>query len=66
MNLAMQLRKVSTLLAVGGLVGISGFSNEILAAPLALQNVPLFISTGAEPNVMIMLDNSGSMQNIVP
>lgn len=36
------------------------------AAPLSIPDVPLFLTTGAEPNVMIMLDNSGSMQNIVP
>lgn len=36
------------------------------ATPLAIPEVPLFLTTGAEPNVMIMLDNSGSMQNIVP
>ncbi len=27
---------------------------------------PLFLSTSAEPNVMLMVDNSGSMNNIVP
>ena len=63
MNTAIRVQKVSWLAGVSALVALSGNS---IAAPLALQDVPLFISTGAEPNVMIMLDNSGSMQNIVP
>jgi type IV pilus assembly protein PilY1 len=33
---------------------------------LALTDVPLFLSQRAEPNVMLMFDNSGSMSNIVP
>lgn len=66
MSTIMRLRRASTLFAVSGLVCLAGLSSQSLAAPLALQNVPLFISTGAEPNVMIMLDNSGSMENIVP
>jgi type IV pilus assembly protein PilY1 len=57
------IRKAVWLAGTAALVAVSGNS---VAAPLLLQDVPLFISTGAEPNVMIMLDNSGSMGNIVP
>ena len=35
------------------------------AAPGALANVPLFLATPVQPNVMIMIDNSGSMDNII-
>lgn len=49
-----------------GSAALVAFSGNAAAAPLALQDVPLFISSGAEPNVMIMVDNSGSMTNIVP
>lgn len=35
-------------------------------ADLSISDVPLFLAPGAEPNVMLMLDNSGSMTNIVP
>lgn len=43
----------------------------LLATPGALQaltisDLPLFISTEVRPNILLMLDNSGSMQNIVP
>lgn len=58
-----RMHKISWLAGVSALVALSGNS---IAAPLALQNTPLFLSAGAEPNVMIMLDNSGSMSNIVP
>lgn len=33
---------------------------------LSLSNEPLFVQTKALPNIMLMLDNSGSMSNIVP
>lgn len=35
------------------------------AAPLDLSNQPLQFSQGPEPNVMILFDNSGSMDNIM-
>jgi len=57
------IHKATWLAGVGAMVVFSGSS---VAAPLGLQDVPLFLSTGAEPNVMLMVDNSGSMSNIVP
>ena len=35
------------------------------AAPGTLANVPLFLTTPVQPNVMLMIDNSGSMDNII-
>jgi hypothetical protein len=31
-----------------------------------VAQTPLFLSTNVKPNIMLMLDNSGSMSNIVP
>src|SRR5262245_44587965 len=62
-RVAMGIHKATWLASAAALVAFSG---NAAAAPLLLQDVPLFISTGAEPNVMIMVDNSGSMINIVP
>ncbi|MCK0506288.1 pilus assembly protein [Aromatoleum anaerobium] len=51
-------------------VGMLSFGSLIpgaaLSSPLALSEAPLTVSTSVQPNVMLMLDNSGSMQNIVP
>ncbi len=41
----------------------SGISH---AAPGTLADEPLFLSTVAPPNIMFLLDDSGSMSNIVP
>lgn len=35
------------------------------AAPGPLANVPLFLASPVQPNVMILIDNSGSMDNII-
>ncbi len=35
------------------------------AAPLDLPQTPLSASTAAEPNVMLLFDNSGSMKNVI-
>lgn len=35
------------------------------AAPLAISESPLTVSTTVEPNVMLLIDNSGSMNNII-
>ncbi len=35
------------------------------AAPGTLSNVPLFLTSPVQPNIMILIDNSGSMDNIV-
>lgn len=36
-----------------------------LAAPLALSDAPLTVTTAVDPNVMLLIDNSGSMDNII-
>ncbi|WP_028865413.1 pilus assembly protein [Psychromonas aquimarina] len=36
------------------------------AAPLDLTSTPLVISSAVDPNMMLLLDSSGSMSNIVP
>ena len=37
------------------------------AATLSIPDVPLFLTAGSvDPNVMLMLDSSGSMNNVVP
>lgn len=40
-------------------------ASSIGAAPLSLSTAPLTVSTTVEPNVMWLIDNSGSMRNIV-
>ena len=41
-------------------------SLSVNATPLSLSTTPLVVSGAAEPNIMLLLDNSGSMSNIVP
>ncbi len=38
-----------------------GLSAPTQAAPLSLSNIPLFLGTSATPNVMLLIDDSGSM-----
>ena len=52
-----QFATASTL-SLGALL-FTGFAS---AGPLSLPNVPLAVSTTVSPNVMLMLDNSGSMR----
>ena len=40
-------------------------TSNIRAADLSLSNLPLASSTAVEPNVMFLLDSSGSMNNLV-
>lgn len=35
------------------------------AAPLSIPDTPLFLTTSVTPNVMLIIDNSGSMNNII-
>ncbi len=51
----------STLLAYM-LVFASPFTQ---AAPGTLSNTPIFLTSTVQPNVMILIDNSGSMDNII-
>lgn len=48
-------------LAAGLLIGMS----QPAAAALSIAQMPLFIAAGVTPNVMILFDNSGSMDNIM-
>lgn len=50
------------IVAVAALFTVTG---PAAAAPLNLPVNPLFVSTSVQPNVMLLLDNSGSMHNII-
>ena len=41
-------------------------STHLSAAALNLADVPLVVSTTVSPNIILLIDNSGSMSNIVP
>lgn len=41
-----------------------GFASSLQAENLSLATAPLSITSGAEPNVMLLVDNSGSMKNL--
>lgn len=48
---------------------IGGWLALVFSLPanaLTLADSPLFLTTAVKPNIMLMLDNSGSMNNIVP
>lgn len=47
------------------LLVLFSFSFNAIGAPLALSNAPLPVSTTVKPNVMLLVDNSGSMDNII-
>ena len=38
-----------------------GYASGLSAAPLQLESTPLFLNVKAEPNVLFMVDDSGSM-----
>ena len=40
-------------------------ASGVIAAPLALSDTPLTVSTSIDPNVMILIDNSGSMEHVI-
>lgn len=53
-------------LLLGFMVAYCGvFSNAAQAADLSVSQVPLFVSASVEPNVMLLIDTSGSMDNII-
>ncbi len=57
-----QTRRLSALCvtsAVAALTALSGSS--VIAAPLDLSDTPLFLSTGVQPNLIMAIDDSGSM-----
>ena len=47
--------------AAVALIAISGSAQAVIP----LSNAPLFLSTAVAPNVMLLFDNSGSMENII-
>ncbi|WP_275097936.1 pilus assembly protein [Sedimenticola hydrogenitrophicus] len=51
-------------LVLGLVLGLS--VGTTVHASVDIANLPLFVTANVSPNVMLMLDNSGSMQNIVP
>ncbi len=55
-------RRVALALLAGGLIMMAGHAG---AAPLTLPVNPLFVSTSINPNVMMIVDNSGSMDNVI-
>ena len=64
MNIHPQIRQaVTTCLLISSL----GWMVEpTQAAPLDIAQQPLFLLGSVDPNIMLMVDNSGSMSNIVP
>lgn len=48
-------------LVAGLLIGLS----QPAAAAISISQMPLFIAAGVTPNVMILFDNSGSMDNVM-
>jgi len=64
MNLHPQFKKaVSSWLILGSLVWLAVPAQ---AAKLDIAEQPLFLLGSVDPNIMLMVDSSGSMQNIVP
>jgi type IV pilus assembly protein PilY1 len=49
-------------------MGISSylFVSCVNAAPGGLSNTPLVVSNSIDPNIMLLVDSSGSMNNVVP
>jgi len=58
----MNIRAFSTYLFTGYLISLSSY---VAAAPLNLSNAPLTVSSVVEPNVMLLMDTSGSMNNVI-
>ncbi|MBA3494453.1 MAG: hypothetical protein H0T87_10160, partial [Gammaproteobacteria bacterium] len=49
--------------AVGATLAALAYPAQAAVSP---SQVPLFLTSAVKPNIMLMLDNSGSMSNIVP
>lgn len=60
----MSQRVAAPALFWGICLGLS-IPGAIPAAPLSLSDVPLSTATSVKPNVMLLIDNSGSMDNII-
>ncbi len=58
----MNIKKTAIVASIAGLTTLQGIAHASL---LALSDVPLSVSTSVSPNVMLLIDNSGSMRNII-
>ena len=47
--------------AAGGVALVVSASTSLAAPPFAISNVPLFLAPNVKPNLMLILDNSQSM-----
>lgn len=56
-------RKLAHTVMVASIIMLSGHA---AAADLDLADNPLFVTAGVAPNIMFLIDDSGSMNNIVP
>jgi type IV pilus assembly protein PilY1 len=59
MNIRMHRERLTTLAAAALLSLVT--AQVATAAPLAISDVPLFLSTGVKPNLIMAIDDSGSM-----
>lgn len=59
---SLRCRPAWRLLAAALILSLSETSDAVLN----VADVPLYLSGAVKPNIMLMLDNSGSMNNIVP
>lgn len=48
------------------ILAFAHLAQSVQAASTDIADVPMAVKTSAKPNIMFMIDNSGSMQNIVP
>ena len=59
------LRKVLHTIVVATAVVFTGLSDVTQAADLAISNVPLFLGGNIDPNIILSIDDSGSMDSEV-
>lgn len=64
MNLRPQYRKTVSLLLI--LSNFGWLAAPARAAQLDVAQQPMFLTGSVDPNIMLMIDSSGSMKNIVP
>lgn len=50
---------------ITGIFVVGSLPTFAFGAPLALSETPLTVSSAVQPNVMLLIDNSGSMDNII-
>nr|WP_246265167.1 PilC/PilY family type IV pilus protein [Aromatoleum diolicum] len=59
------IRRITTLLVLGAAL-TGSFTPSAMAAATDIADIPMAVRNNVPPNFMLMLDNSGSMSNIVP